>query len=809
MSTKNTHKIPDPLASDLIKSNDAYGLQMAHFIEGEWFNGGIESKGSKFMTGRNWIREKRLFVRAESDTSEDKSLFSRNTGDLDYINLDWSQLNLAQKFCRIVSNGIQDSNYNLDIRAFDAISVKLKQDRIDLFKSKMYAKPMLERAKELGLPDLTPKGFVPEDEEELNLYMEIKDRPRIEISEEIMIDYVKKTNKWRNIERKKNKDLVEIGIAACRVWIDTNDGVKVAYVDPENYGHSFVNEDDFSDAFYHFVVDTISINDIKRESGFDDTTLRKIAKKHSSSNTLDYGTNYEECSMETLLDMRIHVMRFTFKSAKQITHKKTINKKGQVTKISKRTDAFNPPENMSELKISKVLDTWYEGNYVVGTDEIYGYRECENLVRDDLNRAKSPFIVIATNIYNNKLHSFLGDIQPMCKQLQRHHLKIQQLVAELKPDLTEIDLDSLADLGPEGEGDEGGGDKKENWQMALNLLNTKGVVLKQRTDMGELGMKDGAGARPIGSQQGSALAPLLNTWAHYYNLIRDVTGINPARDGSLPADALLGVNEMAQLASNTATQHIVEAATDFNKATAELISSRLHTIFKHDNAGYLKRIYENAVGKHNLEALEALADRSLHEFGFSVEMVPAKKEMDAFSEDLKIAMQEGTIDVEDKIEAERIARTNIKLAHEYLKYRRRKRIKQRLEEQSMMAKEKSQNDMASAQAAVQAKTQAYVTTKQIDIDYEQKLSVVRLNELQQIKQIEAPGEQRDFEQEVYLEQMKVATTMNKEKYKEDAKDARLDRQATQNSKMIKQRKEEGSNPIDFENEFDISSLFQN
>ena len=257
-----------------------------------------------------------------------------------------------------------------------------------------------------------------------------------------------------------------------------------------------------------------------------------------------------------------------------------------------------------------------------------------------MNKAKSPFVVIATNIYKNRLHSFLGDIQPMCKQLQRQHLKIQQLVAELKPDLTQIDLDSLADLGPEGEE---GGDKKENWQMALNLLNTKGVVITQRTDMGELGMKEGAGARPISSQQGSALAPLLNTWAHYYNLIRDVTGVNPARDGSLDADALLGVNEMAKLASNTAMQHIVEAATDFNKRVAELISSRIHSIFKHDKSGYLKRIYENAVGKHNIEALEALADRSLHEFGFSVEMVPAQKEMQEFAEDLKIAMQEAAV----------------------------------------------------------------------------------------------------------------------------------------------------------------------
>lgn len=799
LDKKNTFAIPDPLAPNTEKITDTYGLSMAHFIENEWFNGGIESSTCGFQSRRNWIRNMRLFVRGEMDSQSHKEWFSRNKGDLDYINLDWEQLNLAQKFCRVVSNGISDKFYNLDIRSFDAISVKLKQDRINMFKTKMYAKPMLEKAKQMGLPDLTPKGFVPEDEEELGLYMEIKDRPKVEIAEEIMINFVKRVNEYDFIEKTKNKNLVDIGIASARVFTDKNDGVKIVSVDPANYGHSYVERNDFSDAYYHFVIDTITISDLKRESGFDDTELRRIAKVSTSSkdNTIDYDT----CLMKDLLSSRIHVMRFAWKSSKEITYKKITNRKGQLVKVSKRDDDFQP-EN-TELKSSKTLDTWYEGNYVVGCNAIYDYKECENLVRDDMNKVRPPFITVATNIYENKLRSFLSDIIPLCNQLQRQWLKIQQLVAELKPDLIVLDLDQLATLET-GEG----GVKKEAWETALNLLNAKGVVISKRTDMGEVGTKEGTAARPMANQQGSALTPLLNTWAHFYNLIRETTGINPARDGSISADALLGVNKMAELASNTVTKDIVDAATDFNKKVCEVTSSRLHAIFKHDKSGYLKRIYENAVGKHNLEALEALSDRDLHEFGFSVEMVPAQKQLDDLAQDLSIAMQEGTIDVEDKIEIQRIAQTNIKLAVEYMKYRRRKRMKQRMEEKMMEARDKSQNDIAAAQAAEQAKTQSYGMKKQIDIDAEQKLSVVRLNELQATNQINAPEKEQEFKQEVYLEQMKVATTMNLNKYKEDAKDKRLDRQASQNSEMIEQRKKDGG-PIDFENEFNFDSLFSN
>jgi len=801
--TKKIYGLPDPLAPDAVKKSPEYGLKIAKIIEQEWFGGGMISATCDFMTRRQWIIDKRLFVRGEGDSQTEKDLISRNEGDLDYNNLDWTQLNFAQTPCNIVANGIRDENYTLDIRAVDAISVQLRQSTMENHRKNMYAKPMLDKANELLGIDLRPKGFVPEDEEELALKMELDEKPDIEIAEEILIDFVKRTNEWTYTEQEKNKDLVHIGLAAARVYTDKNDGVKVDFIDPENYGHSYVKNNNFSDAYYHFVVDTITINDIKRESDLEDSKLRDIAAKYSGVNSAYSGNDFKTCEINSILNMKIDVMRFAFKSSKTTVYKKTLNKKGQVTKVSKRDESFDPPGEMANLKASKTLDTWYEGNYIVGSNEIYGYQECENLVRDEMNKVKSPFVVRATDIYKNKLKSFLGDIQPVCRELQREHLKLQQLILELKPDLTEIDLDSLAVLeGAKGDA------KKENWKTALNLLNVKGVVFKERIDMGEMGMKEGSAARPIGNSQGSAITPILNSWAHYANQLYRITGITPANDGTLSQDALLGVNEMAKLAGNTATKHIVDAAVDFNKRVCEVISSRIHGIFKYDDNGRLKKMYENAVGKHNLDALKALSDRSLHEFGFTVEMVPTQQQMANFERDLGIALQEGTIDVEDKIQAENIAKNNIKSAYRYLKYRRRKRIKQRMEEQSIMAQEKSQNDIASAQAAAQSKVKAYGLQKQIDIDYELKLSQIRLGEKQAMQQIEAPEKEQEFKQDVYIESMKVQTTMDLNKYKEDAKDLRLDRQSSQNSQMIDQRKKD-SGPIDFENPFEFDSLFEN
>lgn len=789
---KNT-SMPDPLATYTEKKTNDYGLKYAKSIESEWFNGGIIGDDCNFSDRRNYIENKRLLVRGKQDDKKFKDHATRQEGDLDYMNQDWGQMNVTAKFCNVVSNGISDENYRLDIRANDRLSVKMKTDKMEEHKKNMRSLPMLQKTKQLLGLDLIPKGFIPEDDEELKLYMEIKDKPKIEIAEELIIDFIKKTNRWHTIDERKNKDLVEIGIAASRIWTDASDGIKVEYVDPENFGHSFVEQNDFNDSQYFFVVDTLTINEIQRESGFDDAKMRKIAKAYGKINNIT--ADFERGKFLDLINIKCDVMRFAFKSSKTTVYKKH-KRNGKTTKIVKKSDDYNPPEDRSDYgKLTDTKDTWFEGNFIVGTEDIYDYKECENLVRDEMNKVRPPFVVRSTNIYKNKLHSFLDDIETIANDLQYTQLKIQTLRAELKPDLTIINLDQLAELESEGK-------KMDTWKTALNLLNVKGVVFEKTIDGGEIGVQKGQSARPSAVAQGSALTVLLNIWAHDYNLMRDITGVNPARDGSLPADALLGVNQMNQLASNTSTKHIVNASTDFNKMVAEVISSRIHGIYnsKQQGAQKIKELYNKAVGKQNVDAIEVMKDRNLHDFGFTVEMLPTQQEIKEFREDLGIALQEGTIDVETKIEAQQIARVNPKLANQFLIYKRRKKIKERQEEETHRQKLQTESNIASGKSAAQNQSQAYGLKKKMDLQYESQMSQIRLIEKQAMQQIEAPVTDKKFQQEVYIKQLEVASNFNLNKFKEDSKDLRIDKQSTQQSKMIEQRKKENAPPIDFEND---------
>lgn len=779
LKSRKTMGIPDPLASQAEKEDDQYGLKWAIAIQSEWFGGGMINEQCLFSQRHQEINELRLYARGEYDLKEDKAHISRQPDDLTLHNLDFTPINYAEKFTNKAINGLSSEYYRIDVRSIDRFSTLEKKKKYDNHKVNMAANSMLKKAAALGLPDVSEKGFVPEDEDELNLYTQIKERPMQEISEEIMIDFAKKTNNWNQTVKKTNKDLIHTDLQVVRVYTDENNGVTPEYIDPGTFVHSFSEMEDFSDAFYFASVETITINEMRIKSNYDEVTCRKIAKIYAGQNKINQlAFNFSHAPFQTILDIKVQVMHFTFKSDKEIVYKRYLNKKGETKKVARRDSSYEVPAGAEKSKLTKKFDTWYEGTYIIGSNEyIYDYHESEILAKDKMNKVLPPYVAQCTNIYRNRLRSFLKNIIPICKQLQRIHLKIQHLISELKPDLIELDVDQIADVVGDAKGN-----PEENIKKTLSYLNVKGVVLKKRVNMGEDGIKDGNAARPMSGSQSGNLAEALNGWAFYYKQMQDITGLDP-----IEAQSLVGTNEMIQLSNNTATKHLVEAAVMFDKRVCETISTRNQGIFKFDRLKHLRKTLSDAVGRENIDALKGLENRNIHEFGLTVEMIPAREELDQLREDLGISLQEGSIDVSDKSEIIAIARNNMKQARQYMHYVRSKNIKQRMKETEFVNKTTSENNIKSAQAKQEGEIMLYEKKKMIDLQYEAQKSAITLKELNSKLQIEQPLRQEKFEQDVYLEQIKAMTVLGRDEKKEEAKDKRLDTQSSQQSKLIEQR----------------------
>jgi hypothetical protein len=99
---------------------------------------------------------------------------------------------------------------------------------------------------------------------------------------------------------------------------------------------------------------------------------------------------------------------------------------------------------------------------------------------------------------------------------------------------------------------------------------------------------------------------LIANYNHYLDMIRAVTGLNEARDGSTPnPDALVGVQKLAAMSSNTATRHILESSLFMIRRISEALSYRVADILEYSD---FKEEFLNQIGKYNVNTLDQIKD---------------------------------------------------------------------------------------------------------------------------------------------------------------------------------------------------------
>ena len=87
------------------------------------------------------------------------------------------------------------------------------------------------------------------------------------------------------------------------------------------------------------------------------------------------------------------------------------------------------------------------------------------------------------------------------------------------------------------------------------------------------------------------------------------------------------------------------------------------------------------------------------------------------------------------------------------------------------------------------------------VDIEKAKQEMEMQKMQVAAQIKQAEMERQFQYDMQLKQMDIQVERNKEQFIEDRKDKRTKIQATQQSEMISQRKNDGL-PINFENKPD-------
>jgi hypothetical protein len=776
ISRKPKTSFPSHSASEAEKANMEYGLQIGNAIENEWFR--KDSGSTKYYNSRQRYNDLRLYARGEQSVRKYKDELSIN-GDLSYLNLDWKPVPIIPKFVDIVVNGISERTYDLKAYSQDPTSSKKRadyvEDMLDDIRNKEW-KAQIEQKLNITSFNNDPMDL-PDNEEEFALHMQLDYKPTIEIAEEEALANVMDLNDYDLIKRRLDYDITVLGIAAVKNEFNTSEGIRIKYVDPIDIVHSYTDSPYFEDLYYVGEVRKLSIPELKKQ--FPELTDEDIKDIENSGAVSELYKNFQ--TQKEAEDNLVHVLYFEYKTYQNQTYKIKSGSSGY-DKALKKDSNFNPPKDQRSRfqKVDRSIEVLYCGAKVVGWhNKMLKWYMAENMTRpkSDITKVHMSYQIVAPRLYRGKPESLVGRMTSFADMIQLTHLKLQQVLSRMVPDGIYMDADGLAEI------DLGNG-TNYNPQEALNMyFQTGSVIGRSMTQDGDFNN----GKAPIQEIQSSGgnqkISSLINSYNYYLQMIRDVTGLNEARDGSTPsADALVGIQKMAAANSNTATRHVLQGGLYLTLKTAECISLRISDVLEYSNT---KNQFINSLGRFNVASLQEIKDLHLHDFGIFLDLMPDEEEKQILENNIQMAIQKEQIDLEDAIDIREIK--NLKLANQMLKYRRKRKLQRDRAQQLENIQAQTKSNTEAAQAAAAAEMQKEQGVAEMKVKIAQAQSQFDIQKMEREAAIKMQLMEREFQLNMQLKEQESRVINDKEKYKEDRKDERTRIQASQQSDMIEQR----------------------
>ena len=788
--TNTYSSFPDQVVPDDVKQSQEYGQQVGMAIEGDWFSGTRSGVENRFNTNYNNFRMRRLYARAEQPVQKYKDELAIN-GDLSYLNLDWKPVPIIPKFVDIVVNGMDDKLYDIKAFAQDPESRRTRSKYAEDILRDMQTKEFLAEVQSvlgMNLFNTDKPEELPESKEELDLHMQLTYKQASEIACEEAINNTLEFNRYNLKKKRVIEDLVILGIGALKTNWNKAEGVKIDYVDPARLVYSYSDDPNFEDLWYVGEVKALSLADCKKQfPNLTNEELTRLQQYQGNGNMLYNGNGKTDGNY-------VYILYFEYKTYSDQVFKIKKTATG-LEKALEKPDTFDPQQNDNFDRVSRSIEVLYTGAKVLGYDMLLDWKLAENMTRPKSNLVKvnMNYSICCPKMYGGRIESLVSRMQGFADMIQLTHLKIQQVISKVIPDGVYLDVDGLAEV------DLGNG-TNYNAKEALNMyfqtgsilgrsMNTEGDPNGGRIPIQELVKNDG----------GQKIASLISTYQYYLQMIRDVTGLNEARDGTMPnSDMLVGMQKLAAASSNTATKHILNSYLYLTVRTCENIVLRTSDSIEFD---LTKEALKNSISTWNVGQLEDLSTIHLCDFGIYFDLVPDEKEKEQLEANIQAALQSGSINLEDAIDIRQIR--NLKLANQMIKLKRKKAAEAaqaaNLANIQAQGQANAQASEASAMAEVQ-KSEAQLNTK---LKFEKGKSGYEIERMRTEAQIKRELMELEFNYNMQLGQQKINTESDREQEIENRKDERTKIVGTQQS-AIADQKQNNLLPINFENNQDLN-----
>jgi hypothetical protein len=669
------------------KRKKDYGLKIA---KGIFSSADRNSDGFYGKRYRQW-RANREFSYGTNSTKEFMDLM-RIEGNQSYINIDWTSIKIAPKFVEILLGQFMSRREEPSVKAVDDNSLDAKEIEKQEAKFRMDNKAEIEDFEALVGDKIESQKFIPEDDEELALYFDLEYRLPEEILFEQKIKKVLEDNDANVLKRQLLRDIIDCNLAVTKLHFDPNKNIRIRRCKPENMIYNVFESDNGKDISYIGEVYPMKIAAIRRKYNLDEETLFKIAQKASRelkrSENLYWRDSYKYTELRPYDDYSVLVFDFEIKSTDVEFAVKTENQFGNLLVVQKQGKPVAAPGGQinGEVLESKRMNI-YNGIWVVDTDIILKWDISENMIRPYQNGVDAFFnySVVCPNANGSLVPSMIEKAMGPIRQMIVIRLKMQQLIATMRPDGFAVDISGLRDV------DLGLGNTTDPLKLMRVYDQTGRVYWDSTGDDGE------RKAMPISAIPSNANIAQLNTLIGQYNFelerLREEMGISEFKDASsIPVKTGLGVMQNAITASNNATEYIYDAYSILMEQTCQKISMMIWDLV----------VFKASKFKEFKGYDMTLIDM---EFDVKVKLLPDDKERAELIQSMNIALQSGAITYEQAFKIKHI--DDIKLAELYLSKSMKRAKKEAMEAAQMNSQMNAQIQQQSAQLKMEQDAQLF------------------------------------------------------------------------------------------------------
>lgn len=803
---------PSDLARNSSKKKDAYGIAYAKGIEEDWFS--RLSTNSQYYSQREQFKEYRAYRQGNQSPDRFKK-YVNPTGDSSWINLDYTPIQIIPKFIDIVKNSIVDQFFRIAVEAIDPVAKSEKDKERNKILARKIMKQVMEGVGNVNGAKKLGEKFIPEDEEELDFHMSTNFKMSVEIALEQAIEFTLNLNRFdKEVFTRMVDDILTLGIGATRVYTHPSRGIVTRYVDPINFVYSYTRDPYFGDLSYCGEVIHMTISEIRERFNVkDEKLLKKLAKNAENkfgNGTLDnwneqyigaYNSNEWNYPNYPYDKFKVRVLDFEFITSFTDKYEKKDTRYGNQT-FHKKPEDYKPPKS-PKYKREQFTDSYQTvlGGYkVIGEDTIFDYGVKYNLPRDkrDLSKTCMSFKAVAPNLQDNFFTGMLQRMIPFADGMMRSFLKLQQIQQKQRPPGLKIDIDALDEV------DLGDGQKLKPADIVDVYDQTGNFIYSGRSYGGEYGNQNPI--QEIAVSYIGLLNEQITAYNHNLQQLRDVTGLNEFRDASQPSsEAGLGVAQIALSQSNNATKHINAAAFGVVDKVAQDVVIRLQDVFEY--SPHLRKIYEEAIGKMDVDAIKLMDKIPAHLFGLEVEVDLSDDEKAMLMQDVGIALQSGQITIADKYMIQNM--TNMKDAQKYLAMQVKKNMAQKQQMEMQKIEAQGQQIQQQSMASSQGKQQ------ELQSEYMLKMQLSKQEHEQKMLQIQAEGQMKAREEavrgtyDIQEATVQANAKMDNQEEMEDRKDKRAKLEKTMESTLTEQRKgNKGEQDFSEEARTDIDDLLR-